>query len=144
MYINKKGGARMGNLENKEILAKNLNYYKKKSGKSQKELAEIAGVATSTFSEWTNGKKYPRMDKIELLADYFGILKSDLIEDKKELKKINDTAVDIVDRIMDTPSIYPLVDRMLEDREFLCLVKSLNNLDSKKIKGVLHMLDSFL
>ena len=34
-----------------------------------------------------NGSKYPRMDKVEMLAEYFGILKSDLIEDKSEEEK---------------------------------------------------------
>ena len=48
----------------------------------QNEIAEAIGVATSTFNDWMKGKKYPRIDKIELLANYFGILKSDLIEDK--------------------------------------------------------------
>ena len=50
-------------------------------GKSQKEIAEIVGVSAPTVSEWLSCKKYPRIDKIEILANYFGILKSDLIEE---------------------------------------------------------------
>ena len=72
----------MGNIGNKETFAKNLSYYLSVRGKSQKEMAEYLGVAQSTFNEWANGKKYPRIDKIEKLANYFGILKSDLIEEK--------------------------------------------------------------
>ena len=67
-------------------MAKNLNYYVDRSGKTQKELAEIVGVATSTFNDWMKGKKYPRIDKIEILANFFGILKSDLIEDADQKK----------------------------------------------------------
>lgn len=74
----------MTNIGNKEILAKNLCYYVERSGKSQKELSELVGVSPSTFNDWVKAKKYPRIDKIEMLANYFGILKSDLIEDKKE------------------------------------------------------------
>lgn len=70
----------MSNLGNKEIFAKNLAYYLEKSGRDQKEVAEVVGVAPSTFNEWMRAKKYPRIDKIEILANYFGILKSDLIE----------------------------------------------------------------
>ena len=70
----------MSNLGNKEIFAKNLAYYLEKSGRDQKEVAEFVGVAPSTFNEWMKAKKYPRIDKIEILANYFGILKSDLIE----------------------------------------------------------------
>ena len=68
----------------KEIFAKNLRYYLDLSGKTQKELAQIIGVSAPTMHEWCRGKKTPRMDKVERLAQYFGILKSDLIEDKKK------------------------------------------------------------
>ena len=74
----------MSNIGNKAVFAKNLAYYVNRSGKDQKEIAEIVGVAPSTFNEWVKAKKYPRIDKIEILANYFGILKSDLIEDQKE------------------------------------------------------------
>lgn len=72
----------MTSIGNKSVIAKNLTYYVNRSGKTQKEISEIVGVATSTFNDWMKGKKYPRIDKIEILANYFGILKSDLIEDK--------------------------------------------------------------
>ena len=68
----------------KEVFARNLKKYMDRSGKSQKDMAEIVGVSTATFSDYINAKKYPRIDKIDILADYFGILKSDLIEDKGE------------------------------------------------------------
>jgi repressor LexA len=71
----------MSNIGNKETFARNLSYYIDKHGKEQKEIAEIVGVAPSTFNAWVKAKKYPRMDKVELLANYFGILKSDLIEE---------------------------------------------------------------
>ena len=71
----------MSDIGNKKIFAKNLNYYIEKHGKEQKELAEMVGVAPSTFNAWVKAKKYPRIDTIEKLANYFGILKSDLIEE---------------------------------------------------------------
>lgn len=74
----------MSNIGNKETMAKNLKYYIERSGKDRRELAEIWGFPYSTITEWINGKKYPRIDRIEVMAEYFGILKSDLIEDKKE------------------------------------------------------------
>ena len=73
----------MSDIGNKEIMAKNLKYYIERSGKDRRELSEIWGFPYSTVTEWINGKKYPRIDRIEVMADYFGILKSDLIEDKK-------------------------------------------------------------
>lgn len=72
----------MSDIGNKEIFARNLAFYIERSGKTQKELSLIWDIPTSTINNWVMGKKYPRMDKIELMANYFGILKSDLIEDK--------------------------------------------------------------
>ena len=74
----------MSAIGNKEILSRNLKYYIEKSGKDRRELAEIWGFPYSTITEWINGRKYPRIDRIEIMADYFGILKSDLIESKAD------------------------------------------------------------
>ena len=77
----------MSDIGNKDIFARNLAYYVERSGKQQKEIAEIVEVAPSTFNDWMRARKYPRIDKIERLAEFFGILKSDLIEDKSKDKK---------------------------------------------------------
>lgn len=88
-----KRGRKMSNIGNREVFSKNLSYYIEMSGRDQKEIAKVIGVAPSTFNEWVKGKKYPRIDKIEMLANYFGILKSDLIEDTKAKKDISHTIV---------------------------------------------------
>ena len=75
----------------KETFANNLQFYLSQSGKTQKELAKIIGVSAPTMHEWCSGKKTPRMDKVERLANYFGILKSDLIEDKRGFLHIGST-----------------------------------------------------
>lgn len=80
----------MSNIGNKETFAKNLQYYIARSHRSQKEIAEAIGVSPSTFNEWVKGKKYARIDKIEMLANYFRIQKSDLIEEKDNKKIAND------------------------------------------------------
>ena len=71
-------------MEHKEVFARNLKKYMALSGKSRREVCQALGYSYFTFSDWVNGKKMPRMDKVEQLANYFGIMKSDLIEDKKE------------------------------------------------------------
>ena len=77
----------MTSLGNKAVLSKNLKYYIERSGKDRRELTETWGFPYSTVTDWINGKKYPRIDRIEIMADYFGILKSDLIEDKNTEEK---------------------------------------------------------
>ena len=66
----------------KEVFAKNLRHLMDENGKNQKEIAEIVGVSAPTVNDWLKAKIYPRIDKIEILANHFGILKSDLIEAK--------------------------------------------------------------
>ena len=66
-------------LGNKEIFSRNLRRYIDSSDVTQKEVAKAIGVSTGTFNDWIKGRAYPRMDKIQLLAEYFGIKKSDLV-----------------------------------------------------------------
>lgn len=96
----------MSNLGNKAVMAENLQYYLSRSGKSQKELAEIIGVSTSALNNWILGLKYPRIDKIELMANYFGIKKSDLIEDRKE-KSADNGLSENVKKLMDFVETVP-------------------------------------
>lgn len=69
--------------EQKRIFAERLNYYMNLRGKDQIDLVTELGVNKSTISTWCRGEKMPRMGTIQTLADYFGINKSDLIEDKR-------------------------------------------------------------
>ena len=71
-------------MENRNVFAENLQYYMSEKGVTRKDISDALGISYFTITSWVNGKKYPRMDKVEMLADYFGILKSDLIEEKPE------------------------------------------------------------
>ena len=70
-------------MDNKQIFSINLKRLMDKNGVSRQDLSKVLGVSYFTISDWVNGKKYPRMDKVEMLSTYFGVLKSDLIEEKK-------------------------------------------------------------
>lgn len=72
----------MSSLGNKPVMAKNIKYYMKQKGINAKELSKALNVPYTTVLSWTKAEYYPRIDKIEMMSDYFGILKSDLIEDK--------------------------------------------------------------
>ena len=74
----------MSDEKQKKIFSKNLNYYLDKYGKSQKEVAKAIGVIPQTFNTWCTGQSIPRMGSVQALADYFGIGKSDLIEEKSD------------------------------------------------------------
>ncbi len=66
----------------KKIFAKNLNYYMQKLGKTQTDIINDLNINKSAISTWCNGARLPRMDKVQMLADYFKVEKSDLLEEK--------------------------------------------------------------
>ena len=70
----------MSDAEQKQIFAYNLNRQLDINKKTQKEVAEALNVSPQTFNTWCQGIALPRMGKIQLLADYFGIGKSDLTD----------------------------------------------------------------
>lgn len=72
----------MSDLGNKKIFSNNLNFYMQLHDKDRNKIAKDLKLNYSTVRDWTNGRAYPRIDKIEMLAEYFGIQKSDLIENK--------------------------------------------------------------
>lgn len=74
-------------LGNKEIFAKNLRRYMEEHEKTRRDLCDDLGFSYMIVSDWCNAKKYPRIDRIEKLANYFGIEKSDLIEPPAPEKK---------------------------------------------------------
>lgn len=115
----------------KETFAKNLTYYIEHSGKTQRDVADAIGVSAPTMSDWVNGKMFPRIDKIERLANYFGCLKSDLIEDKTEMKKSNE-------------AIAAVIARLRTDSNFLSLVESMMHLDAAQMQSVEQLLAAFL
>ncbi len=114
------------------VFSKNLRKYMERSGKTQRDMAEVVGVSTATFSDWINGKKYPRIDKIEILANYFHILKSDLIEEKLTPEKEKDADL-----------LADIFVRMRTDAAYGDLVKFLYEYSSAKCAGIHQMLRAF-
>lgn len=118
--------------ENKKIMANNIKKYMEIKGVTNQQICDALGFKYTTFMDWIKGVTYPRIGKVEAMANYFGCAKSDLIEDKltDEEQKKNDILADIIIR-------------MRTDEEFLSLVESMYKLDSEKIKGVEQLLNAF-
>lgn len=71
-------------LGNKEIMAENIKHYMAKKGVNAAEVCSALGFKTNTFSDWVTAKSYPRIDKIEAMANYFKVPKAMLVEDMKD------------------------------------------------------------
>lgn len=70
----------MDNEIQRQTFARNLNFYISNSGKTQKQVAQEMGFHPNTFNTWCVGKILPSLGKIQVIADYFGIGKTDLTE----------------------------------------------------------------
>lgn len=71
----------MSNLGNKKAMSKNIKKYMAVNNVDRMKLSRDLKIKYSTLSDWINEKTYPRIDKIELMANYFNVTKADLIEE---------------------------------------------------------------
>lgn len=99
-----------------------------KRNKKQNDLINDLGLSSSTVSNWCTGEKLPRMDKVQILADYLHINKSDLLEEKSEaIKKdtyyFDDDIKEIAQFLYENPDYKALFDAAKnvkrEDIEFV-------------------------
>ena len=70
--------------ESKMIMAQNIQRYMDQRGISRQQLCDALDIKYTTLRDWLKGITYPRIGKVEAMANYFGCEKSDLIEIKKE------------------------------------------------------------
>jgi hypothetical protein len=90
----------MSNNKSKEIFSANLEKLMRSRDVDRNKLCSDLGLKYTTVRDWLKGITYPRIGKIELLADYFGVNKSDLIEDKtQEEKEVKIPTSPLVQRI---------------------------------------------
>lgn len=90
----------MSDLGNKKVFSENLKYYMSLYNRDRNKICKDLGFKYSTLRDWIIGNTYPRIDKIEMLANYFGIQKSDLIEKKDKLITDIEKGAKLTDEIM--------------------------------------------
>lgn len=130
MYYTKGGDKHMPR-SNNYIFSKNLKLFITKSGKDRKEVAEDLEIPYSTLTDWINGKKYPRIDNIEKIAKYFGVSKSNLIEDFEEKQKDNDVLATIIVQLRINKELLDVTERLIK-------------LDKAKLESIKTLLDTFV
>ena len=99
--------------EYKITFSNNLRYYLKIKKKTQADLCEYMNVSSATVSDWCNGKKMPRMDKIQTICNWLRIEKSDLLEDKKSKNSsyyLYDDAKELAEFLYTNPEYKVLFD----------------------------------
>lgn len=124
----------MADDRNKQIMAANIRRHMDAKGVTNQQLCDALGFKYTTFLDWIKGVTYPRIGKVEAMANYFGCEKSDLIEEKSEeqraIEQKNDALSDIIIRLR-------------TDSDFWNVVQALDELDSEKLASVKQMLSAF-
>lgn len=90
---------RTGNLGNKETMSFNLKRLLDSKRMNPHQFADTMGFKYTTVMNWIKANSYPRIDKIELMARYFGVDKSDLVEEYNPIKEKQSTTKQILDRV---------------------------------------------
>lgn len=93
----------------KQAFPKALQYYMNINGKKQQDLIKDLSVTSSAISQWVNGKVFPRMDKIEMLASYFRITTTDLLTDPYERKTKSSDPILIAKLLESNQPLYELL-----------------------------------
>lgn len=115
--------------DSKQIMAENIKYYMEKKGITNQQLCDALNFKYTTFIDWINAVTYPRIGKIETMADYFNCSKSDLIEEHvtKEQHDTNSEIVEVIFKLRTSP-------------ELLKLCTILKDLDKEQIKSIAAMI----
>lgn len=98
-----------------KIVAANLRALAYDHDKTQADIARDLGIHKATISAWMNGTRTPRMDKIDMLCEYFGCTRMDIMEEGRYKKK--DTSAAPVQK-NEQPEVYYLDDNAREIAEF--------------------------
>lgn len=122
---------------NRDVFSSNLRLLMSKAGKSRKEVSEAIDVSYNTFTDWYKGKKYPRIEKMELLANYFGVSVSELVGKHGEEIESNISPRNVKNEVLD------VIIRLHTDSEFLELVEKISKLDNEQIKAFQRFLKAF-
>lgn len=120
------------NFGNKETMAKNLKYYMEKKNISQTELSDALSIPATTISNWMHANTYPRIDKIELMANYFGISKSDLVEDRSTEPNEDEYYLN--------PETKKVAQEIFENKELSLLFDAAKDASPEDIKTIHSML----
>lgn len=107
----------MSSLGNKDIMSANILRFMKRKKASRKDVCDAIGVKYTTFCDWINAKTYPRIDRIEQMANYFGVTKADLVEDVHDMRRKYSKILDHGRRIdiSEVQKLTSLIDSILYD-----------------------------
>lgn len=96
-------------------------------GLKDADVAKATGITKSTFSDWKNGRSKPKDEKLQKIADLFGVtteyLRTGELKDDGESYYLNDDARELAQFMFENPEYKVLFDASRkvkkEDIEFV-------------------------
>lgn len=106
----------MNEKEYAKIIAKNLRKWMLKKDVTQADLCRDLDLSKTTVSSWMNGVRTPRMSKIDMLCDYLGCSRADLMEPSRDDYYINSDTAKMAQEIFDDNDMRILFDAAKDSR----------------------------
>lgn len=66
----------------REVFVRNITMLMSERRIRQVDIAKALSASTTTVSDWVNGKKYPRIDTMQKLADFFEVSMKELTTER--------------------------------------------------------------
>lgn len=112
-------------------------------GVSAYKVGKATGIAGSTFTDWKTGRSAPKQDKLQKIADYFGVTLDYLMTGEEQNSPYSDDMADLfveISRSNDVNRIKRLLSYYMDlnerEKDFVdSIVESLSNKDNPKKNG---------
>lgn len=134
----------MSDLGNKQIMAENIRHYMEINGVDRNTLCTKLNIKYTTMCDWINAKTYPRIDKIEMMANFFGISKADLVEKREHMNYMySNVFLEDSSAVKESSTYYAdketakLAQEMFEDEDMRSLFDMKRNMPPERFKA--HM-----
>lgn len=149
--------------EEKSILAKriglNVTNLLIRAQKNQDDLAKALGVSKATISLWCSGRRTPRMDHVDKIAQFFGTTRSAILEDSTGVPQLSDQMRDEINRLVDerlqaagttqnqseqfydNETVQIVTDRLRKNPEYAVLFKAASNLKPEDVEFVTKFIE---
>ena len=101
----------MGNI--KDEISKNLLYYRKKSGLTQKEFAEKLGVKNTAVSNWENNQNSIDIETLVKACNIFGISINQMYESNNDFFNLSSHEINVIKAYRAKPEMQPAIDKLL-------------------------------
>lgn len=112
----------------KKQFSKNLQKYMDLRGKTQADIIRDLKFNKGSVSEWVNGVKYPRMGKVQMLADYLGVTVADLVYEHPDDR----------DYYLN-PETRAMIQELYDNKDLRILFDASRNLSPEDVKYVVEL-----